>query len=180
MLSTRGICGRGQSWIKLKNMNKVSEKLDSEAIWKEMGQDRRKMATDAFYADSNLKEFHRAAEMFIARTKNFRPAFVKKLPVEKRASYLATLPLPPDLVGQLIVTYHFAHQRPLMAAFLNALEIANDDGVISDSAEVSAPEASKLAAAAKKIKSEFPEEDVKVYFATLVAQNPETWGGLGE
>jgi hypothetical protein len=161
-------------------MNKVAEKLDTQTIWKEMGEPRRKMAAEAFYADGNLKEFHRAAEMFIARSKNFRPAFVKKLPVEKRASYLASLPIPPDLMGQLIVTYHFAHQRPLMAAFLNALGIANENGVISDSVEVGAPEASKLAAAAEKIKSEFPEEDVRIYFATLQAQNPETWGGLAE
>src|SRR5258708_35371584 len=104
--------------------------MDTQAIWKMMGEERRKKAAGAFYSDANLKEFHRAAELFIARSKNFRPAFVKKLPQEKRASYLATLPIPPDLVGQLIVSYHFAYQRPLMSAFLNGLGIANHNGVI--------------------------------------------------
>src|SRR5947209_13369520 len=108
---------------------------DTQTIWKEMGEERRKQAAAAFYNDENLKEFQRAAELFIARNKNFRPAFVKKLPVEKRASYLAHLPIPPDMIGQLIVSYHFAHQKPLMSAFLNALGIANENGVISDSAE---------------------------------------------
>jgi hypothetical protein len=153
---------------------------DTQTIWKEMGEERRKSAAEAFYADTNLKEFHRAAELFIARNKNFRPAFVKKLPLEKRASYLAYLPLPPDLIGQLIVSYHFARQKPLMSAFLNALGIANDDGVISDSAEVTAPDKAALSAAAEKIKAEFPTEDVRIYFDTLQAQNPDTWGGLGE
>src|SRR3954471_15332395 len=115
-------------------------KVDTQTIWKEMGEERRKKAAESFYQDQNLKEFHRAAELFIARNKNFRPAFVKKLPVEKRASYLASLPIPPDLIGQLIVSYHFAHQKPLMSAFLDALGIKNDNGVISDSAEVSAPD----------------------------------------
>ena len=143
-----------------------------------MGEERRKQAAEAFYGDESLKEFHRAAELFIARNKNFRPAFVKKLPMEKRASYLAHLPIPPDLIGQLIVTYHFAHQKPLMSAFLNALGIENDGGVIAENAEVTAPDKAALTSAAEKVKAEFPAEDVHIYFATLQSQNPETWGGL--
>src|SRR3954466_2788162 len=154
--------------------------LDTQSIWKEMGEERRKRAAEAFYGDAALKEFHRAAELFIARNKNFRPAFVKKLPREKRASYLAQLSIPADLIGQLIVSYHFAHQKPLMSAFLNALGISNEDGVISDSAEVTAPDKAALAEAAKKVKADFPPEDVNVYFQTLQAQNPETWGGLSD
>ena len=154
--------------------------MDTQAIWKEMGEERRKQAAEAFYGDESLKEFHRAAELFIARNKNFRPAFVKKLPMEKRASYLAHLPIPPDLIGQLIVTYHFAHQKPLMSAFLNALGIENEGGVISDSADVKEPDAAALKAAAEKMKAEFPAADVRIYFATLYAQNPETWAGLAQ
>jgi hypothetical protein len=151
---------------------------DIQEIWKAMGEMRRRQAADAFYSDPNLKEFHRAAELFIARNKNFRPAFVKRLPQEKRATYLTSLPIPPDLIGQLIVSYHFAHQRPLMAAFLNALGIANDNGVISESADMPAPDSAMLADAADKVKAGFPAEDVNIYFATLHAQNPETWRGL--
>jgi hypothetical protein len=161
-------------------MTKVSEALDTTGIWKEMGEERRKQAAQAFYGDVNLKEFHRAAELFIARTKNFRPPFVKRLPREKKEQYLATLTLPPDLIGQLIVTYHFGYKKPLMSAFLNALGIANEDGVINDAAEVKTPEKAVLVLAAEKVKAEFPEEDVRIYFATLQAQNPETWGGLRE
>ena len=67
-----------------------------------------------------------------------------------------------------------------MSAFLNALGIVNEDEVISDSAEVKAPDKAALSAAAKKVAAEFPAEDVRIYFATLQAQNPETWGGLAE
>lgn len=161
-------------------MTKVSEVLDTPGIWREMGEDRRKKAAHAFYSDENIKEFHRAGDLFIARAKNFRPAFVKRLPQEKREQYLATLTLPPDLIGQLIVTYHFAHQKPLMTAFLNALGIANEGGVISESAEVKTPDKAALVAAAAKARADFPAEDIHIYFATLQAQNPETWGGLSE
>ena len=153
---------------------------NTQSIWKEMGEDRRKQAAEAFYGDDNLKDFQRAAELFIARNKNFRPQFVKKLPLEKSASYLAHLPIPPDMMGQLIVSYHFAYQKPLMSAFLNALEIPNEDGVITDSAEVKAPEKAALEAAVAKVKSDFPAEDVSIYFETLQAQDGTTWGALAD
>ena len=143
-----------------------------------MGEELRLKSASSFYADNTLKEFHRAADMFIARNKNFRPAFVKRLTLEKRAFYLATLGIPSDLIGQLLVSYHFTHQRPLMAAFLNALGIANDNGVINDSTEVSAPAQEAVGRAVEEIKGTFPSQDLYVYLATLHAQNPETWGGL--
>src|SRR6185436_19122098 len=101
----------------------------------QMGETRRTAAASAFYNDASVKEFHSAANTFIARLKNFRPQFVKRLNQEKRAFYLATLPLSQELASQLIVSYHFAHQRPMMSAFLNALGVANDDGLIKEDAE---------------------------------------------
>ncbi|MCU1284392.1 MAG: hypothetical protein JWO13_742 [Acidobacteriales bacterium] len=143
-----------------------------------MGEPLRLKAAESFYGDANLKEFHRAADMFIARNKNFRPAFVKRLPEAKRAFYLATLGIPDDLIGQLLVSYHFTYQRPMMAAFLNALEIANENGVINEGTEVSAPEKQAVASAVNSMKGQFSALDLFIYFATLHAQNPETWGTL--
>ena len=37
-----------------------------------------------------------------------------------------------------------------------------------------------LDAAAKDLASKFPVDDVALYFATLVAQDPDTWGELAE
>src|SRR5437588_5703055 len=128
---------------------------DTAHIWKQMG-DRRLPAAEAFYADAALKEFQRAADGFIARAKNFRPAFVKRLPVSKRAFYLSTLPIPPDLMGQLIISYHFAYQRPLMAGFLNALGIANDNGLISEESDSMPPTPERLTEALNTVKTAFP------------------------
>jgi hypothetical protein len=166
----------GHLCVTLENMQSIAP--DTQQIWKEMGEELRLKSASSFYSDNSLKEFHRAADMFIARNKNFRPAFVKRLPSEKRAFYLATLGIPPDLIGQLLVSYHFTHQRPMMAAFLNALGIANDNGVINDSTEVSAPEKEAVVRAAEEIKATFPVRDIYFYLATLYAQNPETWAGV--
>src|SRR4051812_38771844 len=109
-------------------------------IWKQQfTEEQRAAAAEAFFNDASLKDFHRAAETFIARQKNFRPAFIKRLPVAKRAFYLSHMPLTSDLTSQLIVSYHFAHQRPLMGAFLDALSIPNDNGLISGDADTPTP-----------------------------------------
>lgn len=153
--------------------------LDPVHIWKsQLTDDQRARAAEAFFADATLKDFHYAAEAFIVRQKNFRPAFIKKLPVAKRAFYLAHMPLSPDLASQLLVSYHFAHQRDLMSAFLNALNIPNDNGLITGEGEVPVPDAAAIAAAVATVRASFLPEDVHRYFATLYSQNPETWKDL--
>jgi hypothetical protein len=154
--------------------------MDVLSLWKYMGETRRTAAANAFFADDAVKEFHAAANTYIARLKNFRPQFVKKLPLEKRAFYLATLPLSQELASQLIVNYHFAHQRPMMGAFLNALGVDNDNGLIKEDAEIGSPTPEQLSAAVQEIRSRFPEEDVNIYLLTLQSQNPEVWGVLSK
>jgi len=152
--------------------------IDSISIWKRMGEERRKQAALAFYKDDSASAFQRAAESFIARQRNFRPQFVKRLPLEKRAQYLATMALPADVVSQLIVAYHFAFQRPMMADFLDALGIANDQGMIAEGLDVQPPGPERLAEAVSAIKAKYSEEDAEIYLETLFAQNSQVWAGV--
>jgi hypothetical protein len=154
--------------------------MDILSLWKSVPEERRMDAARSFYDDKALKEFHGAADTYIARLKNFRPQFVKKLPVEKRASYLAHLPLSGELASQLLVSYHFARQRPLMAAFLNGLDIPNENGLIGEDVEPQKPAAEKLATAVSTIRKDFPAEDVDLYLSVLQSQSPDVWGGLAE
>jgi hypothetical protein len=64
-----------------------------------------------------------------------------------------------------------------MAAFLDALGIAHEDGLITDE-EVAAPESAKLAEAVQAVRNAFPAEDVDLYLRTLVALDSDTWTGL--
>ena len=154
--------------------------MDILTLWKNLSEERRLEAARSFYEDKTLKEFHGAADTYIARLKNFRPQFVKKLPVEKRSSYLAHLPLSSELASQLLVSFHFAKQRPLMAGFLNALGIPNDNGLIGEDVSPEKPDSAKLAEAVETIRKQFPSEDVDLYLNVLQAQAPEVWGGLAE
>src|SRR5271167_4333742 len=97
-------------------------------IWKRMGEERRLQAASAFYQDPSQGENRTGMHAIIAHLRKFRPQFIKKLPLEKRAQYAATLPLPVEALAQLIIAYHFHTQRPMMTEFLNSLNIANENG----------------------------------------------------
>jgi hypothetical protein len=154
--------------------------MDILSVWKNVPEEKRAEAARAFYDDKALKEFQGATDTYIARLKNFRPQFVKKLPVEKRASYLAHLPLSGEIASQLLVSYHFAKQRPLMGAFLDALGVKNEQGLIPDGVEPERPSADKLKEAVSTIRKSFPESDVDLYLSVLQAQAQDVWSGLAE
>jgi hypothetical protein len=83
------------------------------------------------------------------------------------------------VAARLLVAYHLHHQRAMMAAFLDALGIAHDNGLIAEE-ELQAPSADRLRDAARTIGTSYPGEDVALYLATLTWQDPETWAGLAE
>ena len=116
--------------------------------------------------------------MAISQKVKFRPKSVIALPVAKKARHLLTVGAMSELVAaRLLVAYHLASQRPMMAAFLDALGIAHEDGLISDE-KMEAPTPERLEQAAKVLASAYPADDVALYLSTLMWQDPETWGGL--
>jgi hypothetical protein len=103
---------------------------------------------------------------------------VLALPVEKKAKHLASLAQVSDLLAaRLLVSYHLEHQRPMMGAFLDALGIAHEDGLIKDESPA-APDPAVLDAAVARLAADYPKADVTRYFWTLLWQDPDTWGGL--
>ena len=147
-------------------------------LWKPLSPERKLQAAEAFWRDENASVEHAEAIVAIAQRIKFRPKSVVSLPVEKKAKHLVALGGVSELVAaRLLVTYHLAHQRPMMAAFLDALGIAHEDGLINDE-EMEAPPAERLEHAAKTLGGAYPAEDVALYLTTLIWQDPDTWGGL--
>ena len=66
----------------------------------------------------------------------------------------------------------------MMRAFLDALGLAHDNGLIAEDSPK--PDAAKMAPAAAQIAQQFPPDDVRIYLNTLLCQDPETWGALDE
>lgn len=149
-------------------------------LWRDLDEARRTAAAEAFWADEESVAEQAEVVGAMARQLNFRPKSVLALPIEKKVRYtVRTGQISDAVAGRLLVAYHLAAQRPMMAAFLDAVGIAHDNGLITEE-DVKAPEPAKLADAAKHIAGSHPAENVRLYFTTLILQDPDTWGGLTE
>jgi hypothetical protein len=151
--------------------------LTPSRVWKSTTADQRQRAARAFWTDDDAEADQIQAAMLIAQQKKFRPRTVLGLDLDRKTRHLASLPSLPDAIAaRALIAYHLAEQRPMMGAFLDALGIAHDNGLIKED-EVK-PDASKFASAAEAIRGRYRSEDVQLYLNTLLCQDPETWGGL--
>jgi hypothetical protein len=153
--------------------------LTPSRLWKQMTIDQRMRAARAFWEDPEATDDQVQAALLIAQQKKFRAKTVVGLDVDRKARHLATLgALPDQIAARALVVYHLAAQRPMMAAFLDALGITHEDGLIKE--ESVKPDVAKVAPAAAEIAKQFPPDDVRIYLNTLLCQDPETWGALDE
>jgi len=147
-------------------------------IWKRMNSARRLEAAELFWADDESVEQQVEAVAAIASHMKFRAKSVMGLSLSKKAQYLARLPTVSDSVAsRALVQYHLQLQRPMMAAFLDALGVAHEDGLIT-AEKIDPPAPERLQDAVAQLASSYPAEDVALYFSTLVSQDPDTWKPL--
>jgi hypothetical protein len=149
-------------------------------LWKKLSPERRIAAAELFWADEQSTDQQIEAVAALAAHMKFRAKSVVALPLEKKAKYLATLPAISDSVAaRALVNYHLERQRPMMGAFLDSLGIAHESGLINEE-NVSKPDPEKLKTAATGLAAKYSQDDVSLYFSTLVSQDPDTWGALAE
>src|SRR5262245_38765283 len=152
--------------------------LTAGRLWKRMTFEQRHRAALAFWRDDSSAADQAQAVHLIAKHIKFRPKTVAGLEVEGKARHLASVPnLPDDVAIRVLVTYHLAEQRPMMGAFLDALGIPHDHGLIHDAHDVK-PDREKLSPAVAALTNAYPTADVLLYLNTLLCHDPPTWGGL--
>ena len=145
-----------------------------------MSAEQRLAAADAFWREdqADVQVQHADAILSIAKRLNFRAKSVQALPVERRARFLAQLPDISDAVAtRALISYHFTAKRDLMAAFLDALGIAHENGLIGEES-VTPPTRDQLVGAIAKLRSAFPAADADLYLRTLVTLDGDTWAEL--
>jgi len=148
-------------------------------LWRQMSPEQRQAALEAFWRDEEAGEQQLEALGLLVQRLKFRPKSVRGLAVDKKVRYLASVPFLSDsITARALVAYHLAHHRPMMGAFLDALGLPHDNGLITE--ESVTPDKEKMPAAAQAIAAAYPRHDVAVYLSTLAAQDPETWGALAE
>jgi hypothetical protein len=149
-------------------------------LWKRLSSERKLLAAEAFWQDDNAAAEQAEAVVMIAQRIKFRVRSVQTMARDKKSRHLVNLGAVSEMIAaRLLVAYHLHHQRAMMVAFLDALGIGHDDGLIADE-EVQSPSGDRLREAVRTISASYPAEDVALYLATLMWQDPETWAGLAE
>jgi len=147
-------------------------------LWKKMPVDKRIVAAEAFWQDEHGLEQQVEAVVTIARKLKFRPKSVQQQPLERRAKQLGHMAdVSETIATRALIAYHLTSERPMMAAFLDALGIAHENGLIT-AEDVPTPPAETIAAAAATIAGTFPKDAVALYLNTLLTQDPDTWSAL--
>src|SRR5438874_4844542 len=107
--------------------------LTPSRLWKRMTADQRARAAHAFWSDDDAIDDQVQAALLIAQQKKFRPKTVIGLDMDRKARHLATLgSLPDPIAARALIIYHLAQQRPMMRAFLDALGVVHDNGLIGE------------------------------------------------
>jgi len=105
-----------------------------------MTAEQRLRAASALWRDDQVTNDQMHAALLIAKQLNFRPKTVAGLDNDRKAGYLASVPdLPEDIAARMLVLYHVAEQRPMMGAFLDAVGIPHENGLIEDDTVVPDP-----------------------------------------
>ena len=152
-------------------------------LWRDMPLEKRVAAAAAFWRDTDSPDIaaqHAEAIGTLAQRMKFRVRSVQALSVDRRARFLAQVADVSDAVAtRALIAYHFEAQRPLMAAFLDALGVAHDDGLITVE-QMDPPDRERLSTAVDAVRQSYPAEDVDLYLKTLAALDGDTWAGIDE
>ena len=134
-------------------------------------------AARAFWQDEQASQDQMQAVMLIAQQKKFRPKSVISLDDERKARHLASLVTLPDmLAARALVLYHLAEERPMMGAFLDALGVAHENGLIQG--DLPTLDSDKIRTAVTQLAQQYPPENVSLYLNTLLSQDPTAWSAL--
>jgi hypothetical protein len=149
-------------------------------LWKALSREERLLAASAFFRDP-APDLIGSALGVVVEARRMRPQAARALPPEARARIVATVLDPGETLAQgLLVSLHLAERRPLLVAFLDALEWPHDNGLLTEDGESAAPPSRAAAGEAVKALAPYPRDQVQTYLNTLWLQDPERWAALPE
>jgi hypothetical protein len=146
----------------------------SNRLWKSLSVEEKNLAAAELVKDPT--PLVRASVVaVVAEARKMRTIAARKLPPEVQARIVATVRDPGEiLASSLLVALHLGPRKPMLVAFLDALGLPHEDGVLKDesSEPVSLDDLKKACAA---LGSESPSA-VRTYLNTLWLQDGARWG----
>jgi hypothetical protein len=159
-------------------MGPMAFQTTATRLWKTLSPDERLRAASAFFAEP-APELAAAAVGALVRARHLRPQAARALAPDAQARMLATVLEPGEPLAQgLLVGLHLAERRPLLGAFLDALRLPHEDGILKEEADKAPPVDAAGARTALGALAAFPAAEVRTYLNTLWLQDPERWQAL--
>ncbi len=149
-------------------------------LWKSLPSGERLLATSAFFRNPS-PELLPSALGALVKARRLRPQAARALAPDAQARILATVLDPGESLAQgLLVDLHLAERRPLLGAFLDALGLPHEEGILSEEAETPGPVSTEAARRAVAALRSFPPDHVATYLNTLWLQDEERWSALAD
>jgi hypothetical protein len=151
-------------------------------LWKALTPEERALGINACLDDDSDGWVKNRTRTAVAAALKFRPQTVATWPRTKLVGEVVRLPIDDaQLLSGYIVDLHLGLRRPMMAAFLDALDIPNDDGRIdSENTVVPQQDSERITAAADGLVGKYPQDEIVVYLLTILLQDNSTWAGTAD
>jgi hypothetical protein len=159
---------------------RVAFETRAARLWKRLSREERLAAASRFFEQPSTDAVG-SADAAIIKARRLRPQVARALPPEEKARVLSTvLDLDETLAGALAVALHLGERRPLLVAFLDALGLAHEDGILKEEAEADMPPLAEEPArrAVLALAGSFPRTQLLTYLNVLLLQDPERWRAL--
>jgi len=145
----------------------------SNRLWKTLSPEEKNLAAAEMVKDPTPL-IRASVTAVVADARKMRPIAARKLPPEVQAKIVATVRDPGEvLASSLLVALHLGPRKPMLVAFLDALGLPHEDGVLNDDSTtpIGLEDLKKACAA---LSSE-PPSAVRIYLNTLWLQDPDRW-----
>ncbi len=147
-------------------------------LWKHLSRGDRLLAATCFWREPP-QEMLGAALGAIVKARRMRPQAARALSDEARSQALAGILDPGEaLAAALLVALHLSERRPLLKAFLDALGLPHEDGILKEEADSLPPPTSEAVKSALAALRAFARPEVEAYMNTLWLQDPSRWAAL--
>jgi hypothetical protein len=147
-------------------------------VWKRLSPAERMTAARLLF-DDPTPETTAVALGAITRARKMRPQAVRAMAAADQARAVGSILDPGEaLAASLLVALHLGERRALLRAFLDALGLPHEDGILSEQADAMPAVTADAAKAAVAGLQAFPPEQVATYLNTLYLQDPDRWGVL--
>jgi hypothetical protein len=147
-------------------------------LWKHLPPEERRLAASAFFREPSPDLAGSALDALV-KARHLRPQAARALAPDAQARILASVHDPGEPLAQgLLIALHLGERRPLLIAFLDALGLPHENGVLSEEKDDGAPLPEDRVRAARHALASFPPAQVETYFNTLWLQDPARWASL--